>query len=364
MREHFHDARQPFTGHERGLRGQRRGFGFGNFEQAQIALGDLEDEQVAQMLEQVTEELAQILPVLRQLVEFPEHGRDVALEQAVRQRQQLPLRREAEHREHIRLHDLLPAKTDELVERRLRVAHAAVRAARDGLERRFLDGHVLLARDQAQVIHHQFDRDAAQVEALAAGENRRQHLLRVGGGEHELHMRGRLLQRLEQRVEGRRREHVNFVDDVDLELPPGRRVLAGLAQFPHLLHAVVARAVDLHHVERAALGDFPAARIVFVVFHLGTARAVQALGEDAGDGRLARAARAAEEVGMGDAPGRDGMAERVRDVLLPDHVGETLRAILARDDLVRHLGFKIDEVRWTNALNRAKRRAKISNRKS
>ena len=61
------------------------------------------------------------------------------------------------------------------------------------------------------------------------------NFLRLGRGEDELHVLGRLLERLEQRVEGRRGEHVDFVDDVDLVLPLRRRVAHVVAQFAHLL---------------------------------------------------------------------------------------------------------------------------------
>jgi hypothetical protein len=41
-------------------------------------------------------------------------------------------------------------------------------------------------------------------------------LVRLGRREDELHVRRRLLERLQQRVEGLRGEHVHLVDDVDL----------------------------------------------------------------------------------------------------------------------------------------------------
>ena len=62
--------------------------------------------------------------------------------------------------------------------------------------------------------------------------------------------------------------------------------------------------------------------------------AIEALGEDAGDGGFARAARADEQVGMGDAVLGDGVAQRLRDVLLADDILEPLRAVFARYDLV------------------------------
>ena len=183
--------------------------------------------------------------------------------------------------------------------------------------------------------------NAPQVEPLAARQDGRQHLLRVRRGEHELHMLRRLLQRLEQRVERRRREHVDFVNDVDLEPGAGRRVLAGLAQLADLLDAVVAGAVNLEHVQRAALGNFLAARVVVVEVHLGAAGAIEAFGEDAGDGGLAGAARAAEQVGVGNPLLLDGMGERLGDVLLPHHVLEALRAIFASNDLITHFDLRL-----------------------
>ncbi len=55
-----------------------------------------------------------------------------------------------------------------------------------------------------------------RVEALAARQDGDRDLAHLGGGEDELHMLGRLFQRFEQAVEGGLRQHVHFVDDVDL----------------------------------------------------------------------------------------------------------------------------------------------------
>src|SRR4029077_307489 len=75
------------------------------------------------------------------------------------------------------------------------------------------------------------------------------------------------------------------------------------------------------------------------------AGAVEAFGEDAGDGGLARAARAAKEIGVRDAFLLDGVAQRLRDVFLADDVSESLRAILAGYDLIGHLRFTIYDLR-------------------
>ena len=104
----------------------------------------------------------------------------------------------------------------------------------------------------------QVGRDAAQIEPLATGKNRRQHLLRFGGGKKELHVRRRFLQRFQQRIERFLGQHVDFVDDVDLEPAMGRGVAAGFPQFADLVDAAIAGAVDLQHVQGDAVGDLAA----------------------------------------------------------------------------------------------------------
>src|SRR5208282_216345 len=98
--------------------------------------------------------------------------------------------------------------------------------------------------------------------------------------------------------------------------------------------------VNLEHVERAPLGNLLAARVRVVEVHLRAAAAIEAFSKDAGDGSLARAARPAEQVSVGDPLLLDGVGQRLRDVFLPHDILETLRAILASDDLITHINAK------------------------
>ena len=166
---------------------------------------------------------------------------------------------ESEDIQDIGLGDILAAKRDQLIEHRFRVAQAAIRAARDGMRRGRLERDLLLAGDELQMLRDQVRRDAVKIEALAAAQDGRQNLLRLGRGEDELHVRGGSSSVFSSALNACRREHVHFVDDVDLELRLGRRVANVVAQLAHLLDAVVARAVDLEHVEAVAAGDLLAA---------------------------------------------------------------------------------------------------------
>ena len=130
-------------------------------------------------------------------------------------------------------------------------------------------------------------RDASKVITLTARHDCRQHFLRFGGGEYELHVRRRLLECLEQGVERRRGKHVHLVDDVNLERRRGRRIYAGLTQLTDLLDAIVTGAVDLKHVDRAALSDLNALGVVVREIDLWPISAVQALGKNPRQGRLA-----------------------------------------------------------------------------
>ncbi len=94
-----------------------------------------------------------------------------------------------------------------------------------------------------------------KIETLAAADDRRQNFLGLGRRENEFYVRRRFLQRLEQRIERGGSEHVHFVDNVNFESRLGRRVTRVVAQLAHLLDAVVARAVDLEHVQAIARRD-------------------------------------------------------------------------------------------------------------
>ncbi len=144
----------------------------------------------------------------------------------------------------------------------------------------------------------QLVRDRPQVEALAAREDRREHLLHLGRRKDELHVRRRLLEGLQEGVERGRREHVHLVDDVDLELSLRGHVAGRLAQVAHLVDAVVRGAVDLDHVQVAPLGDRDDRGIRGVKVGVGPARAVEGLREDPRDRGLARAPRPDEKVGV------------------------------------------------------------------
>jgi hypothetical protein len=198
-------------------------------------------------------------------------------------------------------------------------------------------------QDLAQQLRHVLRRHLLEVELQAAAEHGDRDLLRVGGGEDELDVLGRLLERLEHRVERVRREHVHFVDHVDLEARVARRVDGAFQQRGHLVDAAVAGGIHLDVVDEAA-GIDGGAGLALIARGGGDAAgavgagAVQRLGKDARQRRLADAPRPGEQVRMVQALLLQRVREGAHHVLLPHAGGELTRAPLARQNLIRHGG--------------------------
>ena len=147
-------------------------------------------------------------------------------------------------------------------------------------------------------------------------------------------MLGRLLEDLQQRVEGRQGEHMHLVDDVHALFHRGRREDRLVAQGAHVVHPVVRGGVKLHHVKHGAVEDAAAGGADPAGVAVDRMLAVDRAGEDARAGGLAGAARADEEIGMAQPPGLHLIFQGLRDVVLPHDLVEGLRPPLAVQRLV------------------------------
>ena len=162
---------------------------------------------------------------------------------------------EAEEIADLGLVDPFGCGRQQLIEHGLRVAHAARSQPRDEVHGRTLGDPAIGGEDAVQLALDLGDRQAPDVEALEARQDRRRELRGFGRREHEDDEVGWLLQRLEQCVPGWRRDLVRLVEDVDLAAKLAGRIWQALAQAPDLIDAAVAGCVDLDHVERRALPD-------------------------------------------------------------------------------------------------------------
>ena len=100
----------------------------------------------------------------------------------------------------------------------------------------------------AQMLGNARRGDGFEIKSLATTLNGGWNFMRFGGAQNKFHMRWRLLHGLQQRVEGRRGEHVHFVNDVNF-VGTARRQNARLGnQVARVVHATVAGAVNLYDI--------------------------------------------------------------------------------------------------------------------
>ncbi len=184
----------------------------------------------------------------------------------------------------------IPAAAEALVQDGKRVAQRPVRQAGD--QQRSLRGklRILLPGDVGQPVRDVLRRNAVEIEALAAREDRRGKLVHLRGGEDKDDMRRRLFQRFQERVERADGKHVHLVDDINAVLRGSRRKIRLLAKGADILDAVVAGRVDFHNVEDGAVLDAAADLAFAAGVPVRGAQAVHGLGQDLGAGCFSRSA--------------------------------------------------------------------------
>ena len=121
--------------------------------------------------------------------------------------------------------DIRPAEGHGLVEDRKGIPHGTVRLDGNHMEGLLIYGNLLFGGHILEVADDIGDADPAEIVGLASGQDRREHLVLFGGRQNEDGVCGRLLEGLEEGIEGRLGEHVDLIDDVHAVLPDGRGYL-------------------------------------------------------------------------------------------------------------------------------------------
>ena len=226
-------------------------------------------------------------------------------------------------------------RAEQLVEDGLRVAHAPCGQAGDHADRVRIRLAAVGRQDALELAGDLRDGETPDVEPLEPRQDGRREVLRVGRREHERHEVGRLLERLEEGVPGVLRDLVGLVEDVDLAPEVGGGVAQALAQLADIVDAAIGRGVDLDQVQGPALAD-GVARVTRVAgIGVGSeVLAVERLGEDPRERRLAGATRSSEQDRVRHLARGHGIAQRGDDRLLADDLGERLGAPSAVEGLV------------------------------
>ena len=230
---------------------------------------------------------------------------------------------------------------DRLIEKAQSVAHRSLRRTRQHAYRAGLEGNALLLQHVLELSCDDVRRQLLQVELQAAREHGDRDLLGVGGREDELDVLRRLFKGLQHRSKRVPRQHVDFVDQVNLVAPDRRRIARGVENLAHVVDAGRRCGIELDQVDEAAFIDRNAGTTNAAGRRGDAGLAIERLGEDPRDGRLADAARSGEQVRVMQAHLRQRVGQRPDDVRLARELREISRAPFAGKDLIRH-----DENAW------------------
>ncbi|SHW80470.1 Uncharacterised protein [Mycobacteroides abscessus subsp. abscessus] len=300
----------------------------------------LQDNQIPEALQQVGAEAAWVVPGVDHRLDGAEERRAVAGGQRVdgpvdqrevggAQQRQRPLVDDA----------ILLGAGQQLVEHRQRVTRRTTTGADDQGVHRVVDADVLLGADLLQQAAHGLRRQQPERVVMGTRPDGRQHLLRLGGGEHEDQVLRRLLDDLEQRVETGVGHHVRFVDDEDAVPRLRRRVERAVPELTGVVDTTVAGGVEFDDVDvaRPVRRERHARMALAARIGRRPLLTVQRAGQDARRRRLATTARPGEQVGMVDPARFERVAQRLGDMLLPDYLSETCRSVLAVESHGRRL---------------------------
>ncbi len=324
----IHQPQQVLVAAAASQRGQRLSLFEDQIDLRRIG-AEREMERIAAVGEELAEDVARVPPLVLDMADLAGHADGIALQDGL---EQAPEERDVEAAQQTHgglVGDGAGAEGGELVEQRHGVADAAFTGSRHQPQRAVagLDG--LGVADLPQQRRHRGRRDAPELELLAAREDGGGDRLDLGGREDEHQVRRRLLDDLEQGVEGLAREAVDLVEHDHLVAVARRAVLEALGQLANLLDLGVGGGINLDDVEIGAARDLDAGDALVAGIGSRPALAVERLGEHPRRGRLADAADAGKEVGLCDAPLLQRVAQRGHDRFLTDETGEILGAPLA-----------------------------------
>src|SRR3984957_13318440 len=242
---------------------------------------------------------------------------------------------EAKNLEHLLFPDCISAEGHQLIQHRLCISQPSLRGYCDRGGRILVEADLLFCRDESEMLGNRQSWDPSQVESLASTQDGWQNLVRLRGGKYENYVSRRFLQSFQQRVKRLLRQHVNLVDDVDFEFP-ARCEADVIAKLSDLVHAIVARAVDLKNIEADPLGNLPTGVADSARSDRRTVDAVHGFGQNAGRRSLTCAAWTDKEIGVSQTLLLNRILQRPNYVILAGAVIETLGAIFSRKDLVTH----------------------------
>ncbi|OPZ23275.1 MAG: hypothetical protein BWZ03_00573 [bacterium ADurb.BinA186] len=196
-----------------------------------------------------------------------------------------------------------------------------------------VDIDFLCLGDLLKVFAKIFFADTVKIKALCAGDYCRRHFVSFCCCQNKNCMGRRLFKRFKKGIKGFLGQHMNFIDDVNLELCFGRRELNIFPKLADLVDASIGCGIDLNHIYRFA-GKNIAARFTLIawlrikfaalLFRIDNHLAIRNLGDQAGSCRLAGTPRAGEKICMSDLAVLNRLKQGIANMILSNKIAEFL----------------------------------------
>ena len=176
--------------------------------------------------------------------------------------------------------------------------------------------------------------DAPEGKPLAPGQNGCRNFVQFRSSQNKEQMLRRLLNDLQQSIEGRDGEHVHLVNNIHPHLYLRWGIYCVVPQIPDIVHAVVGCGIDFQHVHAGTgingLTGFAAVAGITVI----RVQAVDSLGQNFGAAGFARATGAGKQVGMAHFPGNELGFQGLGHRQLAGNIIKSLRPVFAIQSLI------------------------------
>ena len=146
----------------------------------------------------------------------------------------------------------------------------------------------------------------------------------------------RLFERFEHRIEGMARQHVDFVDHIDLEASRARRVDSLLKQLGHFIDASVGGGIELQIVDKTALIDFGTSLTNAARRCRDTGFTVERFGQNTRECCFTDTSGASKQPSVVKSLSSQCVREGANNVVLTDQRIERARAPFTRENQIAH----------------------------
>jgi hypothetical protein len=153
-----------------------------------------------------------------------------------------------------------------------------------------------------------------------------------GGSKNEDDVGWRFLQSFQEGIESLVRQHVNFIDDVNLEFILGGKIPDILAKLSDLIDSPVRGSVNFYHIHRNSRANFLAERAVITRVGGWPFLAIEGFGQNPGHRSFSHSPRAGKKISVGYPLLGNGVLQRLRNGFLPDDFLKGLRPPFSGQD--------------------------------